>query len=249
VLQRDIGIRYNPDLVEQEDFFADSRNLFIHGVLETGQGTCSSLPPLYVAIGRRLGYPLKLVTTACHVFARWDEPGGERFNIECTSLGLNCHPDEYYLTWPVPVERAQIAPCCLLKSQSSREELAGFLVTRAHCLLDNGHQPEAAACYAHACTLAPANQLHLRALEAALDAWQERLTRQIALPWPELPGCPNLRRLPALAWRTEGRLLWLEAIESLFHAHYFEYSPEPGAHSTLAKTLVDPHLHQSPQPT
>ena len=30
------------------------------------RGTCSSLPVLQVAVGRRLGYPLKLVTTKGH---------------------------------------------------------------------------------------------------------------------------------------------------------------------------------------
>src|SRR5262245_5314097 len=50
-LQRDVGIRYNPALIDDGDFFADSRNLFIHGVLETRLGTCSSLPRLYVTVG------------------------------------------------------------------------------------------------------------------------------------------------------------------------------------------------------
>jgi hypothetical protein len=38
VLQRDLGFRYNPDLVDRDDFFADSRNLFLHGVLQTRMG-------------------------------------------------------------------------------------------------------------------------------------------------------------------------------------------------------------------
>lgn len=60
-----------------------------------GRGTCSSLPPLYVAIGRRLGYPLKLVKSFAHLFARWDNGAGERFNIECTARQFVSHPDEY----------------------------------------------------------------------------------------------------------------------------------------------------------
>ena len=52
-----------------DGFFADARDVFLHGL--TGperRGTCSSLPVLHVAVGRRLGYPLKLVTTKGHQF-------------------------------------------------------------------------------------------------------------------------------------------------------------------------------------
>ena len=109
VLQQDLGVRYNPDRVHEPDF-TNSKDLFIHGLLQAspGQddaeevphdgGTCVSLPVLYVAVGRRLGYPLKLATTKEHVFARWDD-GHERFNIEATSIGLNTFPDEYYKNW------------------------------------------------------------------------------------------------------------------------------------------------------
>ena len=101
VLQEDCGVRYNPERMQSPNF-ADSRDLFLHGLL-TGkhQGTCVSMPVLYVAVGRRLGYPLKLVTSKAHVFARWESPDGrERLNIEATSQGLNCFPDDYYLAWP-----------------------------------------------------------------------------------------------------------------------------------------------------
>ncbi len=70
VLVQDLRIQYNPErekqlenghILRREDektFFADSKDVFIHGLL-TGKhyGTCASLPFLYVAIGRRLGYP------------------------------------------------------------------------------------------------------------------------------------------------------------------------------------------------
>ncbi len=42
---------------------SDSRFLFIHGLLTGFGGTCVSMPILYLAIARRLGYPLKLVET------------------------------------------------------------------------------------------------------------------------------------------------------------------------------------------
>lgn len=80
VLQQDFGIRYNPGRVTpvgvfepNDKFFADSRDVFLHGLTgEPGQGTCSSLPVLYVAVGRRLRYPLSLVgaKTTCSCAGR-----------------------------------------------------------------------------------------------------------------------------------------------------------------------------------
>jgi len=82
VLQQDLGVRY--DMTSSDDFsFADPRVAFLHGMVPAGGqsvsdtmgGTCASMPVLYVAVGRRLGYPLKLVATDSHVFARWDGLG------------------------------------------------------------------------------------------------------------------------------------------------------------------------------
>ena len=70
VLQQDFGVHYNPERIRSPNF-ADSRDMFLHGLL-TGEreGTCVSMPVLYVAVGRRLGYPLKLVAAKGHLFAR-----------------------------------------------------------------------------------------------------------------------------------------------------------------------------------
>jgi hypothetical protein len=68
VLQQDCGIRYSPNRAspvgkgEADDkFYADSHYVFLHGLTgEMKSGTCCSLPVLYVAVGRRLKYPLSL---------------------------------------------------------------------------------------------------------------------------------------------------------------------------------------------
>ena len=117
--------------------FTDSRLHFIHGILEGHGGTCHTLPVLYVGLGRRLGYPLKLVQAMEHLFVRWDDPQtGARLNLEATSPGLNCHPDEYYRTWPKPVRSDFVAKGWLLKSLTRQEELALFYKVRGQCLLD-----------------------------------------------------------------------------------------------------------------
>jgi hypothetical protein len=174
VLQQDCGVRYDPALVDRDDFFSRAEHLFIHGVLQGQGGTCSSLPPVYVAVGRRLGYPLKLVQTHSHLFARWDDPEStERFNVECTAHGLNCHPDDYYRNWPRPTTSQDIVRYGWLVSQTPREDLAGFLVNRGHCLLENQQYPQAAESYAWACGLTSRHRGYENCKDAALVRWRK----------------------------------------------------------------------------
>ena len=79
VLVEDLGIQYNPALAEYLKsgkapnhgvFSADSKNMFIHGLLDGSHyGTCASMPVLVVAVGRRLGYPLNRQLTGPTPFA------------------------------------------------------------------------------------------------------------------------------------------------------------------------------------
>jgi hypothetical protein len=169
VLQQDFGVHYNPDRIGAPDF-ADSRDLFLHGILgEKRQGTCVSMPVLYVAVGRRLRYPLKLVTTKAHLFARWESADGkERLNIEATNQGLNCYPDDYYRSWPVPMTEEEVRRGHYLQSLTPREELAVFLSARGHCLEANGRLPEAQLAHAQAHVLAPETPAYLAFLVAAV---------------------------------------------------------------------------------
>lgn len=169
VLQEDCGVKYNPlravdrtwqDHRLQPDF-RDSRDLFIHGIIDGSGGTCASMPILYLAVGRRLGYPLKLVETRGHLFIRWDDPLGlkrgipERFNIEGAGSGISSFPDEYYQTWPEVWTTAEKKANCYLRSLTPAEELAAFLMTRGACLEDNRRFDQAIQAYRWACGLAP----------------------------------------------------------------------------------------------
>ncbi len=214
VLQRDLGVYSHTKLNDSADF-SDSRDLFIHGPLQGYPGTCSSLPVLYAAIGRRLGYPIKLACTAKHLFARWDDPKGERFNIECTVPGFDSPPDEHYLTWPVATAPETLQETYFLKSQTPREELAGFLIQRAYCLHCNSRHREAVECAASSHTLAPHHRLHMRSALSLMRSWDAKLRRK----WP--PNFPSLgitfppRRLPALPLELEQETIHLEVMESL----------------------------------
>lgn len=151
VLQEDFEVCYNKDPNMREgpvevmpsdlSFFEKPKDLFLNGLIEEEhQGTCASLPVLYVAIGRRLGYPLKLVECKGHLFLRWKDKR-ERFNIEGTSCGLNCYPDAEYMEWPWPISKEELATGMYMKSLSPRREVAAFLEMRALCLKQHGLTP------------------------------------------------------------------------------------------------------------
>ena len=139
---KDPKMKAGPVEVDFNDiaFFAKSQDLFVHG-LTTGQhqGTCASLPVLYVAIGRRLGYPLKLVECKGHLFVRWED-ARERFNIEGTNRGLNCFPDQEYMEWPYPISKEELDAGMYMKSLSPKRELAAFLELRSLCLRQNNRE-------------------------------------------------------------------------------------------------------------
>jgi len=162
VVYEDFGVRYNPDRITSpgqidpnDRFFANSQDIFLNGLIK-GQrmGTCSSMPILYIAIGRRLGYPLKLVATKAHLFIRW-ESNVDYFDVEATSKGMNRYDDEHFKQWPFPVTDEEIRREGFLKSLTASEELAVFLSLRGNCLKEAGRLKEASECYAKASRLAP----------------------------------------------------------------------------------------------
>jgi hypothetical protein len=180
VLQQDFKVHYNPARISSPEspepaaaFFADSRDLFLHGIVGArAMGTCISMPVFYVAVGRRLGYPMKLVTARDHLFARWESRDGkERFNIEGTNQGLSTPDDDYYKKWPYPVTDEEIRSGWYLKSLTPSEELAIFLQTRGHCLRVAGFFGEAKAAYQQAQARTPSrpeNQVFLASMDRAM---------------------------------------------------------------------------------
>ena len=174
VLGEDCGVHYNMERVRNIDF-RNARDLFIHGMInDPNGGTCASMPVLYVAVGRRLGYPLKLVGTKGHLFVRWDD-GKERFNIEVSGNGgVDSYPDDYYRQWPEKLTDAEVKANRYLVSLSPAEELADCLSNRGHCLLDNGRTREALDVYSAAHRLAPQDPKYA--------GWVQQAQRRLAPP-------------------------------------------------------------------
>ena len=171
------GIQYNPDRIERADalspndvFFRDSKDIFLHGLLQRQprMGTCTSLPVFWVALGRRLNYPLSLSNTLLHFFTRWEDASG-KFDFEGSQNGCGIHDDAYYKGFPVQTDDAKIEYLGLLQSFSRKGELMHFLLSRGACLTAHKRDAEATRAYELAVLCYPSNfskwALHLHQKE------------------------------------------------------------------------------------
>ena len=149
VLAEDLQIQYNPELerqlldhpvssqtIEQEKtFFTSSKDIFLHGLLTGGRtGTCASMPFLYAAIGRRLGYPVTIAARKYHLYVRY-EAAGAHLNIEATeNRGFATPTDAEYRNGPYPMTQAEIEANGWLRPLNNKEILGICLLNRANCL-------------------------------------------------------------------------------------------------------------------
>lgn len=161
-LQQDFGVKYNMNLAAKDKVnwtdARDSKYQFLHGLL-TGsrEGTCASMPVLYLVIGRKLGYPLSLVCAKRHIFLRWED-SKERINIEGSGHGMSTHSDEYYRDW-LKFTKEDNEFKYYLKSLSPTEEYALFLEFRADILGYNGNSNEAKRIFEKALEYVPNHPL------------------------------------------------------------------------------------------
>jgi len=157
-LQRSCGVLYNEQrIVAASTTPEKAEDLFIFGAIQGPGGGCGSLPVLYAAVGRRLGYPIRIVTARQHVFCRWDDPAtGIKVNIEGTNhSGVSTYTDDHYRTYPQGISREQEHAFGDLASLTPRRELALFLGFRGDVLRSIGNYAEAIECYAEAAELEP----------------------------------------------------------------------------------------------
>lgn len=168
ILWQDLGANYNREKIAPEaDFGLD--DYFVHGIFQGPGGTCGTLPVLYVSVGRKLGYPLKFVTARGnrgrashnHLFCRWDEPGGERFNVEVNYTGLSTPPDDHYRTGIFAETTFCEQQFGLLKSHTPREEIAIYMCQRASEWQRLRCYREAMKCYLWAGVVDRKNQMFM----------------------------------------------------------------------------------------
>ncbi len=143
VIKRYFGATYNPEIAAmtvqgQRSQMDNARDVFIGGLLDEDKtlrhGTCASIPVLVAAVGRRLGFPIKLTTAGRHVFARW-EGDGARFNIEASCPGgMATPPDEHYHRYFKDGDSACRSSSFHLRTLTPAEEFALFMTFRVEAL-------------------------------------------------------------------------------------------------------------------
>ena len=178
VLQKDIGLHYHAGLVRPDEAAPapkTSKEHFIHGLMDNDDprkafgGNCVSLPVTYVAVARRLGYPVKLVCSKEHIFCRWEganHPNAkwrDRFNFDGAGNGFSIDSDEFYLSWPRKSTPDQVELCDWLKSLTPQQELATFVAHRGHVLAKATNDlPGALVAFSHAARLWPTSRSPLQ---------------------------------------------------------------------------------------
>ena len=217
-LQRHCGVHYDPlrkGLGPDDPFEFD--DYFIFSIIQGKGGTCATLPIIYAAVGRRLGYPIKLVCAKRHLFSRWDDPKtGERHNMEGAGDGFNSYPDEHYRKWPRPITESEEHQFGYLRSLSPREELAHGVAGRAAFLEDHNRHREAAEAYAVACDLDGQCGRFRSSLVDCMKKWKVHLQSYLPKRFPkyEVLTRPQERLWPSsIPWDIEREYAALEGLE------------------------------------
>ncbi|MBX9627999.1 MAG: hypothetical protein K2X82_29645 [Gemmataceae bacterium] len=218
VLQRHCGVRYDPSKAGAgPEVPFEFHERFIHGAIQGPGGTCSTLPVVYAAVGRRLGYPIRLACTRRHLFARWDDPTGERFNIECAGVGFYDPPDDHYLTWPQTIggveERQDLG---YLESYNHRREVADAVARRGFVLQDGRRYREAVECFAAAAELTPGQVTYPLCVDEAVAEWEGHLRGRYPPGFPrriEAFVRQDRRRWVRMPWEVERHIAAVHTAE------------------------------------
>jgi hypothetical protein len=217
VLQLRCGLHYDPAKIPEDAPF-DVADSFPHGAL-LGGGTCANIPVVIVAVGRRLGYPLRLVAAKGgrynHLLARWQDPDGH-FNVEATAEGLRCPPDDYYRQGRYWLTAEEERRGGFLRSMTPKEELASLLVQRHHCWKGAGVHRLAVEAVAWASALSPENDFLRHTLYGAMNDWLHALRAWLPPRFPRVLVDGGVRRFPSsVPVEVESEILGMEAAENL----------------------------------
>jgi hypothetical protein len=167
-LASDINAVFKVDYDLSDFDAANPSNLFLNGLIDRKVGTCVSMPMLYVALGWRLGYPIKLVSVPTHLFARWDD-GEHRINIEATGYGADLTDGFYEQEYFVPAEWKGHGA---LASLTPRQALAQMLLARADYWARHGNTTQQLADALRSNLLFHEHPLAITELE---QAWARRM--------------------------------------------------------------------------
>jgi hypothetical protein len=221
-LGRHCGVKYDPSKIGAgPEVPFEFHEEFIHGIIQGSGGTCATLPVLSAAIGRRLGYPIRLAKTKQHLFGRWQEPhSNEYLNFEGAGAGFAFDPDDWYRKWPKPVTPDEEQAYCYLQSLTPRQELALFLGHRGWRWQDAYQFWNALEAFALAGELSPRDATYPSCIFGCMHQWKTQLQSQYPPGFPrrvEVLLRPDRRRWPAMPWEVEREIAALDSTEFCLH--------------------------------
>jgi hypothetical protein len=172
-LRCELGAAYNADQREIERIrYTNPGDLFLNGVLDSLQGTCSNMSMLALTVGWRMGWAVSLACVRSHFVLRYDD-GDATFNFETTARPERgfCAPADHNLIADYCIPPAAIASGSDVRALTPRERLGAFIGLRARHFRDCGmerHDREllrrAEQDYLLARYLFPAHRVHNREL-------------------------------------------------------------------------------------
>jgi hypothetical protein len=183
ILVQDIGVQYNPAIAfPQLDgkkpamaTAANAKDMFIHGLLTDKHfGTCASMPVLYMAIARRLGYPVDLASAKYHYYVRYEDWNNKHLNVEATmTQGFFTPTDDEYKYGQFPSTDEEIKEYGWLRPLTNKELLGHFLDTRAICLGNAKRYDEAKEMFLISASCFPETPLRKASLQKNLQQLKE----------------------------------------------------------------------------
>jgi regulator of sirC expression with transglutaminase-like and TPR domain len=141
VLFVDDGFVYDPVAGEPENYLLDR-------VIARKRGNCLGLTFLYMAIGERLGVPIRASYVPAHCFARYEE-NGLRINIETGEKGIERDDRWYAGKFRLGEERPY------LQTLGKREMIGVYLKSLGAALSRKGMEEDALQAYRKAARYSP----------------------------------------------------------------------------------------------
>ncbi|MGE5190405.1 MAG: transglutaminase family protein [Gemmatimonadota bacterium] len=141
LLYEDEGFTYDPAPGDTDNYLPDR-------VLARRRGNCLGLTVLALAIGERLGLPLRAAYLPSHCFLRYEDDG-VRINIETAEKGAEWDDARYARAFGVTADRPY------LRSLGKREMIGVYLKSLGAACSRRGREEEALALYACASHCAP----------------------------------------------------------------------------------------------
>jgi tetratricopeptide (TPR) repeat protein len=130
--------------------FGDMDNTLLTQNLNSNQLDCDTSSFVVMAVAHEMGWPVHLVMVPNHVFVRWDDGKGTRFNMDFGEI----RSDEYYIKeFKIPPENLQKG--IHLKNLTPSQSLALFLHNRGADKADHGDLSGAMADFTESLFLNP----------------------------------------------------------------------------------------------